>query len=59
MMTPTFLSVGMEQQGLIETGRERVVIRRSHALVMIADDLVAGAQVGDSSGVDAENYEET
>jgi CRP/FNR family transcriptional regulator, nitrogen oxide reductase regulator len=48
-----------EQQELIETGRERVVIRRPHALVMIADDLVAGAQVGDSSGVDAENNEET
>ena len=28
-----------ERQGLIETGRERVVIRRPHGLVCIADDL--------------------
>lgn len=28
-----------EAQGLVETGRERVVIRRPHGLVVIADDL--------------------
>ncbi|KPV54231.1 hypothetical protein SE17_05055 [Kouleothrix aurantiaca] len=28
-----------EAQGLVETGRERVVIRRPHGLVIIADDL--------------------
>jgi CRP-like cAMP-binding protein len=28
-----------ETQGLVETGRERVVIRRPHGLVVIADDL--------------------
>jgi len=48
-----------EQRGLIEVGRERVVICRPHALVIIADDLVSGAQVRDSLGSDAENYEET
>jgi CRP-like cAMP-binding protein len=28
-----------EAHGLVETGRERVVIRRPHGLVVIADDL--------------------
>lgn len=30
---------GWEQQGLIETGRERIVIREPHSLVSIAEDL--------------------
>jgi CRP-like cAMP-binding protein len=33
-----------EAHGLVETGRERVVIRRPHGLVVIADDLPEGNQ---------------
>jgi CRP-like cAMP-binding protein len=35
-----------EAQGLVETGRERVVIRRPHGLIVIADDLPAADEPG-------------
>ncbi len=34
---------GWEQQGLIESGRERIVILNPHGLVTIAEDLPSGA----------------
>jgi CRP-like cAMP-binding protein len=34
---------GWEQQGLIESGRERIVILSPHGLVTIAEDLPSGA----------------
>jgi CRP-like cAMP-binding protein len=35
---------GWEQQGLIETGRERIVIRNPHSLVSIAEDLPSASK---------------
>jgi CRP-like cAMP-binding protein len=38
---------GWEQQGFVEAGRERVLIRQAHILVAIAEDLPPGAPVED------------
>jgi CRP-like cAMP-binding protein len=38
---------GWENQGLVEAGRERVLIRRPHALVAIAEDLPPGTPLED------------